>query len=283
MFFIRLISRLPLSILYGLSFIFYVVMNYIVGYRKKVITENMKICFPEKSEQEIRRLRKGFYKNLSYVFVEIMKTLTISKEELMRRCKTTISPELQKHLDNGGSMLYTGGHICNWEWYMPLFTLYSGVINAPLYKPVNSPFFEKLMFKLRSRFGVTPLPMQTALREIIKNKKEQRSYGFGTDQSPQKGKSNYFPEFFGIKTPFYVGVDQMAKKLQYPVAYGSMKRVKRGYYTYEVSMLASTPHEVGEKGEHIIIEKFIERLEQDIKDSPTDWLWSHRRFKHSVR
>lgn len=281
MFFVRLLSRLPLPILYVLASGLYFVASRVMKYRRKVIEGNMRLCFPEKSDKEINQMIKDFYKHFSYVMVETLKLLTISEKEFRRRCSYTISDEFKEEAKKGKSFIMSGTHIGNWEWYVHGIHLLTGITLDTLYKPLSNPFFEKLMYTIRSRFGMTPMPMKIAFREIVKNRDQQKIYGFACDQSPQKTDLEYYTNFFGVNTPFYTGTEKIARKLQLPISYVVMERKKKGYYHFTFDLIAAPPYDKIPEGEFPIMDKYVKRAEADIRISPADWLWSHRRWKYA--
>lgn len=280
MLILRLLSKLPLSVLYVFASFLYVVVYYLVGYRKKVVFDNLQKSFPEKSVREIKAIQKRFYKNLADVIVEILKTNSISEKEMAKRVVIK-NPEVIEEIVAGEeqSILGLTGHICNWEWILQGSCIHLGFPVDAVYKKLSSKKFDKFMFRLRSTFGGAPVEMNNFAREIIRRKRTARAYALIADQSPKKEHIKLWVPFLNRKTGFYEGPATIAGMMKMPVLYVGMKRVKKGYYEVFFEVLATPPYE--KKELHKIIEKYAQRLEEQIKASPADWLWSHRRWKHS--
>lgn len=277
MFFLKLLSLLPLRILYLKSDFLIFLASKIFKYRKKVIYENLKKSFPEKSEEEIKTITQQFYRNLADILVEILKVLSLSEKELAKRVRI-LNPELpKKYLDKNQPIIVLAGHLCNWEWLLSACMVHFKYPIDGVYKPLNSPFSEKLMCKIRSKFGANPLPMKNTLREQVKKKNEAHTLAMVADQTPVKNEIQFWTTFLNQETPFYVGADKIGRMLNMPVLFVGMRRVKRGYYEVWFEEIANTPFP---EGEFSITEKYSQILETEIRKQPANWLWSHRRWKH---
>ena len=116
MFFIKLFSKLPFFVLYGISDIVYFLIYRVIGYRKKVVFENLHNSFPEKSDEEIKQIAKGFYQHLADIFVEFLKGYSISEDEILKRNKVLNPEVLFKYKPLNQPVILITGHIGNWEW-----------------------------------------------------------------------------------------------------------------------------------------------------------------------
>jgi len=279
MWFLLLLSRLPLGLLYGISWFIYVLMYYIIGYRKKVVKENLALCFPEKTLKERNQIAKQFYKRFADTIVEIIKVLTISETEIKRR--TTISghePVLEVLAKDQGYIAMTG-HCFNWEWMVMAFSTRLPKSIDGLYKPLASKFFDKVMRRLRSRFGTNLIPTNITAQEMFHRLSGVGGLGIVADQSPPRNKVGYWTMFLGRETAFYSGTCKFAKLMQVPIFNITTHRVRRGHYTHQISLIAQPPYP-DDQDLSYIIERFVRKLEQDIRDEPANWLWSHKRWKH---
>jgi len=276
--FIYLLSILPFPALYLISDFLCFVLYTCLGYRKKVVLQNLRNAFPQKSDKEIAIIAGEFYHNLCDFMVETFKILTISKEGILKRCKFN-SESLAlfaKYADEGKSVIMVMGHIGNWEWAGHPFSLLCKQQLVVLYHPLSNKRFDRLMYHMRSRFGTKMTPMKTAFKEMLAHRKEVTATVFISDQTPMP-ESAYWTTFLNQDTPVFKGTEVIAKKMNLPVVYCCVKKVKRGYYEMFAETLVDDPSTTAD-GE--ISEMHTRRVEKDIVAMPASWLWSHRRWKY---
>ncbi len=276
--FVRLISYLPFSILYIFSDIVYLFINYILRYRRKIVTSNLRNSFPEKSEKEINAIRKEFYSHFCDTFIETIKLWTISEEEIRKRCKF-LNPEIfDTYKASGKSIITVLGHYGNWEW-LTSFAVWKDAYYLPIYKPLHNKVFDKMFLRIRARFGAKPVAKDDTLRTMIsyRNQNKYTATVFIGDQTPNKANLNYWTKFLNQDTPVLLGTERIAKKLDQVIVFIHMKKVKRGYYEVNLIPLFDNPKETAE---FEITEKHTRVLEKIIQEDPAYWLWSHRRWKH---
>ena len=278
MFFVKLFSKLPDFMLYGISDFAYFLIYRIIGYRQKVVLENLHNSFPEKSEVEIKQIAKDFYHHIADLFTEFLKGYSISKEEILKRVKI-VNPEVVTNYTNKNiSVIIVTGHIGNWEWLLHPLNL----MNIPMdivYQKLSSPFFNDLTLFIRSRFAITPMiEKDDTLRRTFERKDIVRALVMGSDQSPQNWKTAYWTTFLNQDSGFFTGTERIARKFDYPVIFSEMRRIKRGYYEIEFTEIAKPDYQDLPVGE--ITERFVRILEKSIHNHPADYLWSHRRWKH---
>lgn len=272
------ISILPFSLFYLLSDILYLLIYKVVGYRKKVVYENLKNSFPEKSHKELKEIEKKFFHYLCDLVLETLKTLTISKKEALRRCAFNENAiAIFKQLnDEKKSCILVMGHFGNWEWAGSSFSLLNSQQLYVIYHPLSNKYFDTLMYNMRSRFGTKLYAMKDTMREMIRNRHEINATAFIADQTPSP-EGAYWTTFLNQDTPVFWGTEKIAQKLNYPVLYATVNRKKRGYYEVDVEYLVHNPKDTKE-GE--ISELHTRKLEKDIIAQPEIWLWSHRRWKY---
>jgi KDO2-lipid IV(A) lauroyltransferase len=276
--FVYLISYLPMWVLHLKSTGLYILVYYIFGYRKKVVLQNLRNSFPEKSEQEINKICKGFYKNFCDVIFETVKAFTISKEELGKRCYYTENGKkiINGYSDRKQSIVIVIGHCANWEWvplsYQPNFDQ----VLLGVYHPLSNKPFDELMLKMRSKFGAHIISMKEFFPFLIRNRAKNWSLGLNADQSPPP-ESAYWTKFLNQDTAVFNGPAKIAKKFNYPLVYGRTVRVKRGVYEIDIKVVCEEPKNFTEEQ---ITEMHLSYLQENILASPSDWLWSHRRWKH---
>ena len=276
---LKLKSLLPFSILYVLSDFIYLIVYYLIGYRKNVVRENLKRSFPGKTDRELLATEKKFYHHLCDLLFESIKMATISKEEMSRRMKILNYEPLLKHYDENKSVLLITSHYGNWEWTSS-FSMYLPA-DKPMYqvyKQLKNKFFDRLIYNLRIRFGSVNVEVNE-LFDVLSSLKQQGKMGMIgliSDQSPSRKGIKYQSQFLNQRTPVITGTEIIAKKYDFPVYFVQIRRVKRGYYTCNPVPICLHPQE---SGKFEITEKYIRLLEQEIMAEPAYWLWSHRRWK----
>lgn len=276
--FFYLLSRLPFPILYLLSDVMYVAIYHIAGYRKKVVLQNLRNSFPEKTDEEIKKITKAFYHHFCDLFLETFKMLTISPKAMLKHCPMSKSTqELFAGLaaQNRNCILVLG-HLGNWEWAGPSFSLSCPQPLYIIYHKLTNKYFDRLMYKIRSRFGPKLIEMNDTLRAMMNKRNELNATVFVSDQTPLPQNASW-TTFLNQDTPVFVGAEKISRKLNYPVVYMCIKKHRRGYYEVLGEMLVENPSQTKE-GE--ITELHTRRLEKDIIAYPETWLWTHRRWKH---
>jgi Kdo2-lipid IVA lauroyltransferase/acyltransferase len=279
MLFFKYFSKLPFFVLYGISNFAYFIIYRVIKYRKNVVMENLSHSFPEKTDEEITQIAKKFYKHIADLFIEFLKGYSISKDEINERVKIVNLEVVRKYTDNNQSVIIVTGHISNWEWLLHPLNL-SGIPMDIVYQKLSSPLFDKLTLYIRSRFTITPLiEKQDTLRKTVDRKDVTRALVLGSDQSPQNWKTAYWTTFLNQDSGFFTGTERIARKYDYPVIFSEMRRIKRGYYEIEFTEIA-IPSEYQDLPMGEITERFVRILDKSIHKFPSDYLWSHRRWKH---
>jgi KDO2-lipid IV(A) lauroyltransferase len=244
-----------------------------------VIFKNLRKSFPEKDDAEIERLARGFYRHLCDLFLETFKTLSISRKSMLRHC--SMDPAalalFQDLAARNQSVILILGHYGNWEWAGNTFSLLCPQPLYVIYHPLSSPAFDRLMYHIRTRFGGGLIAMNDTFKTMVKQKGTVTATAFIADQTPQPQKAHWMT-FLNQDTPVFTGAELIGRKLNYPIVYAAVKRVRRGYYTIYTERLTDAPATLPE-GE--LTERHTRRLEQDIVKDPEIWLWSHKRWKHT--
>ena len=273
--FIYLIALLPFSALYRVSNLLYHVLR-LTGYRQSVVLENLRNSFPDKKTDEIEALSKAYYRYLSDLILETVKTLTMTEHEAREHCIFHPAEWLDKYFKEKRSIILVMGHYGNWEWAGPSFTLNTKFQLVVIYQPLSHPFFEKMMVRTRTKFGTKITPVSQTLRDMVARRGSISATALIADQTAPGDKA-YWTTFLHQDTSVFTGPEKLAKKFDYPVVYINLRRVKRGYYEIFPELLFGNP-----KGtiENEISEGFMKRVEKEILTDPTFWLWSHRRWKH---
>ncbi|MDE2306505.1 MAG: lysophospholipid acyltransferase family protein [Gammaproteobacteria bacterium] len=273
---IRTLSRLPLRALYGLSSFLYLIAYYVARHRDRVIEDQLARVFPQASAAERRRIHKRFLRNFCDVAVEILKSATMSADDLRARVRLR-NPEIARDpLAAGRSVLLVTSHLCNWEWLLQGFALELGHPLDAAYKPLHDPWAERLMLSIRSRFGARLVPAKELLMDHLRRREIVRALAMNADQAPVSTDRRHWTTFLGQDTAFYLGAEQIARATRLPVIYVGMHRLRRGWYEVELQMIwdGREPLEPG-----AVTERYARCCERDVLASPADWLWSYRRWK----
>ncbi len=278
MLFFRLLSYLPLSVLYLFSDLIYLIARYVISYRKKVIDENLKFAFPEKSDEERKKIRNRFYRNFTDAFfAETIKMLTISENELRQRFHVVNQEIIDAEIEKGKSALMMAGHVFNWEMAILGVALNTKVTAETVYLKLNNPFFNQLMLKIRTHFGGVMTEKREFRKSMITMRSQPRIVHLAADQRPPGSEKRYQRDFLNRPAYFFEGGEFMAKKMELPVFFGTMNKIKRGHYRFEFAKVAEPPYDSHEP--HSITDEFCRRLEENIKNQPDLYLWSHKRWK----
>ena len=272
------VSILPFRILYVFSDMVYVLVYHVIGYRKKVVRKNIAMTLPHLSEKERLNIEKKSYHHLCDMFLEMMKTMTISEKEMNKRFVFT-NLELYKALEKKQkSIALMIAHYATYEWVISMnrkieFEGYA------IYKKINNKYFDKLVRNIRSKFKATLITTSQTIPVIKENESlgHRGVYGFASDQSPQESKAFHWQKFMGIETPVYTGAEMLVKRFDMNVIFLRVKKVKRGYYEATFELMFDNPKEVPD---YQISDEFLRRVEKQIYEAPEYYLWTHKRWKH---
>ena len=275
-----LVSLLPFPVLYAISdFISLFVRKF---YRTKVVRENLRTAFPEKSAQELKDIERKFYHQLCDNFVEDIKMLSMSKEEIMRRMTFSGLEEIKKRHEAGQTLhfLYLS-HFGNWEWISSInYSLQPWSSSGQIYHPLRNDAMDELFIHLRGQYGGVNMKMKETFRRILQLRKEGKNYtiGFISDQQPKWASIHHFVPFLNHDTAVFIGAEHIARKVDAFMTYGRMSRPKRGYYHLDIIPMEDHPASVPET---TLTDRYFELLEADIKEHPEMWLWTHKRWSRT--
>lgn len=266
--------------LYLLSDILRFFIYRIFKYRYKVVSENLKVAFPEKSLNERKLLTKAFYRHLSDITLEGLKGLGISKALIKKRYHF-INPELlTSDYEKGQSIILLGSHSGNWEWGVLSVCLWIKHSVVGIYKPMKNKKTDAFFNQNRQKWGLELTSMTKTGRTLVQKRNTTTAFVFIADQSPSDVKNAHWLTFFNRKTAFHHGMEKIARRTNYPVYLFNAQRVKRGYYELTFSLLCTSPKDLKEKE---LTQLYADALEKTIRENPANWLWSHRRWKRSFK
>ncbi|MEO9893841.1 lysophospholipid acyltransferase family protein [Aurantibacter sp.] len=271
------ISILPYNVFYLFSDFVYFLVYRIVGYRKKVVHDNLSLVFPEKSKAELKYIEREFYKHMCDMFLEMVKTMNLSKSEVKKRYKIK-NIEVIQEIEKEKSILVPCSHYANWEWNVSL-NLYVQSKGYAVYQKVANKYFDKMVKDFRSRWNTTLITQNETVKTVIRNYKQGLTsiYGMVSDQSPMVMHAHYWDKFMGITVPIFVGTETLARKMDLAVVFLKVSKVKRGYYEAEFIPITLAGKETAPNE---ITKKFIALTEQQIREKPEHYFWTHKRWKH---
>ncbi len=269
---------MPFWYLYGLANVLFFFLYRVLGYRKEVVISNIKRSFPEKSDAEHKHICKQFYKHLTRIIVESIKTFSISEKNVLERFVVKNPEEVNRHFDAGRSVILAGGHYCNWEWVAVALDQQIKHAAKAVYFPLKNSFLNEKMKASRSKFGLEMI-IGKQVRPVFteaKQNKQPVAMILATDQSPSNPNNAYWMEFLNQDTGVLFGTEKYAKEFNVPVVFGSIQYIKKGYYEVTFKTLVEDPSQLA-YGE--ITERHTKELENAIIEKPEFWLWSHKRWK----
>lgn len=274
--FLKPLSLLPLAVLHCLSDALFLLFWYVVPYRKKVVLQNLRNSFPNKSIKEIETLAKDFYAHLCDIIVESVKLFSISKEELLKRFTFPDPSLVNGFFDQNKSVVMVGAHVNNWEFLAVLCPVIFKHLPLGIYNPLENKFFNQKFMESRSRYGTNLVSTKEVFARMSEPFERPVAVFFGSDQSPTYSKNIIWTTFLNQETAVPTGAEIMAKRYDMPVIFGAIHKIKRGYYYFSTELIAENPTGMPD-GE--ISKAFTKAFEKQIIENPSQWLWTHKRWK----
>jgi len=272
----RLFACLPLRALYGLASVIGWLTFRVFPHREHVVRENLGKAFPDFDESQLREVIRRYYYGYSQMLVEIIKSVGMPAAEIRRRVRMVNLEAPRALLAQGQSVLLVAAHQCNWEWMLLALSLELGYPLDAAYKPLIDNWAEREMKKVRTRFGSRLVPAKELLPDIIKRRDVVRAVAMVADQEPTTSEHKYWTRFLGRDTAFYMGPEEIARVTRFPVFFIAMRRLSRGYYELEFQLMAEAG-QVMLSG--ALTERYARLVEAQIHAAPSDWPWSHKRWK----
>jgi KDO2-lipid IV(A) lauroyltransferase len=271
-----LVSLLPFFVLYAISDFCAFLLGRVFRYRRDVVLYNLRIAFPAKTEQERKRIAQRFYHYFTDSFIETIKLISISKSQLQKRTSSNYDL-VRSLLQQGKSVNLLLGHQFNWEYGNLAYAATMEFPFVTVYLPVKNKAFDRIMLKIRGRFGsimISPSEFGTRMHNVFKG---QYAMVLIADQSPALPTAGYWINFFGYPTSFLAGPEKSAIRHKTAIVFFGFKRIKRGHYHFDAELIAEDATSMPERGR--IIGLYSTALENAIRNDPANYLWSHRRFK----
>ena len=278
-----LLSHMPLGVLYPIGYVVYILMYYVVGYRKKVVKKNLSESFPDMTAKELRLTMKDFYLNFADYIVETVRLGGISEKEIKSRVSYENLDIVEEYLKAGRPVVAYFSHCINWEWVTSMGVIVEGenIECSQVYRPLKSKWMDGYMLRIRQRFNSRCYAKSTVFRELLRRRGEGKVTftGFMSDQKPSHNDTGYITMFLNHPTAMISGTETVARKLDAAVVYFDMTKLHRGRYHLRIVPIAE---DVSSLLDNEITERYTRLLEENIRRQPSIWLWTHRRWKHKV-
>ncbi len=275
-FWLRALATLPLGVLYLKGAALAFLLRYVFRYRVAVARANLRQSFPDWSAAEVERVLGAHYRQLGQIAMEFIKMAGMQPADLRARIRL-LNPQLvAAEAAAGRSVLLLGAHQANWEWSLQAVVLYLNVPIEAAYKPLHSARADRQLRLLRCRFGAQLIMAKRLLREIVRRRQQVRAIAMLADQVPASSDGRFWLTFLGRPTAFYPGPGEIARATGYAAFFVALRRRARGIYESELLPISAANEQI-EPGE--FMQRYARLVEQEIRSSPADWTWTHRRWK----
>lgn len=276
--FLKILGHTPSWLIYLWADFFFLISYHLISYRKKIVIKNLKNSFPEKTDEEIKKISIAFYRHFSDLVVETLKSFQASEETLKKRIRYKNPEVLNELYEQGKSVALLSGHYGNWEWTSALPKIIKHQVNV-IYRPIENEIFDNYMKMVRSRFGMFLMPARISLRTMLELEKagQLSATYYLTDQTALKD-TDYWMTFLNQETPVFPGPEKVASRFKQAVVFMDIQKVRRGYYEVEFTKLFD---DASQTKEFEVTKTHVKFLEDIIRKRPEYWLWSHKRWKHT--
>jgi lauroyl/myristoyl acyltransferase len=276
--FLWIISILPFRIFYWFSDFIYLIVYYIIGYRKKTVKYNLALALPHLSDKERLVIEKKSYHHLCDMFLEMIKTMTISADEMNKRFVVTNIELVKEYENKGKSTVLLASHYASWEWLLS-FNAKTNFKGVGVYKKIANKYFDKLIRDIRSKYNAELVETKKAIPLMAENQKNGilSMYGLASDQSPKLNRAFHWDKFMGVEVPVHTGAEMLAKKYDLNVLFVKVKKVKRGFYEATFVPITDNPRSIPD---FEITNTFLREVEKQILEAPEYYFWTHKRWKH---
>ena len=248
----------------------------VVRVEQKPLRANLTASFPTLTEAQLQQMMRDYYRGFAQVLVEVVRSVSLTPEELQRRVVLEGFEPVRAALASGSPVLLVAAHQCNWEWMLLALSLQLGYPLEAAYKPLVDGWAQREMLKARSRFGARLVPAQELLPHILRGGRTARAIAMVADQEPRTSERRHWTRFMNRDTAFFMGAEEITRVTKFPAFFLGLRRTSRGHYTVSVTPLA----QAGEKlPTGALTERYARLVEAQIHAAPTDWPWSHKRWK----
>lgn len=255
----------------------YILLCYVLRYRRKVMMDNLRRSFPDKSEKELRQICRGAYKNLTEQIINMISQSGMSNKTLLHRMRVTNAEQVRQEIGDRSVIMLTA-HYGPWEAGSTVSLVVPDQTFVAVYHKLTNPVIDELMKRIRSHTNVELVDMKRTMRHFVDNRNiRPMAMGLIADQNPVLRANMHWYKFLHQWTAFFGGGETLALKYHLPVYYFSPKRLSAGHYEGTFTRIYDGEEEVEP---YTITERYVRLLENDINAHPEMWMWSHRRWKH---
>lgn len=259
------------------SFVFY-----FLPVRKKLVLNNLRRSYPEKTEQEIREIARRNYRHIFATFFEIFWLSRLTANQVRKYVRMPQMDFMSKQLAKGKGLIMLSGHFGNWELIALAVGLLSNLSLTIIVKKQRNPYVDKVMTAMRTKFNNTVVDMDNAPREIIRKLRENGVVAMLADQSgPEEG---LFINFFNRPASTHLGPAVFSLRTGAPIVMGFIIRNDNGMFDVafeEIPMDDITGTD--EEKIKTLTERHVKMLEKYVRLYPDQWLWMHKRWKHTEK
>ena len=288
---VKVVGSLPLKVHYAFAGFITWVLRDVMRYRNDVVLTNLARSFPDKKYHEIKQIYKEFYKHLGELFVEAIWFGASNYKRLYKSGIVTVTnPEVFNEVfEKTPNTTVLFSHCGNWELLggflgyrtstgvkMAMEEKHIRVVYKELHSKFSDEFFRRNRVNALETVGTEcEIESSKILRTALKGRNEKAVYIYIADQYPYVS-AFHVGEFLSQPTLAMLGSAGVAHKLGHAVVYLKMKRVQRGKYEMTFIPICEdaskmTPEE--------IMRKYFDILEEEIRETPHNWLWTHKRWK----
>ena len=273
---LALLAALPTPLLLSLARPGYLLLYHVLRYRRATVRDNLAHAFPDLSDGERRRIEKASYRHLVRLFLEVLRSTRMRRDEFARRVRFSNIDVLER-ATNGWQrqavllLIHQG----NWEWMLHAAMAQLPIAVDPVYKALHSEFWDRYMRAARARFGAEPIALTDVARAVIRGRRRRRAIAMLADQSgPRHG--GYWTDFLNRPASFYRGAEKLARTLELPVLFAQCRLLRPGYYEVTFHELSLPPHAATDDA---LLELYVRTAERMIAAQPECYLWTNRRWK----
>lgn len=278
---VKLLSHLPLGVHYFFAdYLVYPLIYHCIRYRRKVVRKNLKNSFPDYSAERLREIERAFYHHFTNVIAENIYGYSISDAEMRERVEIHNLEYTEAILKEHGGLMMMLGHYGNWEWMCDIAKRFEDpeIQLFSVYRELKNKTMDDLMYDLRRQRGTYLAEKRQVLRVMIAQRAKHipTMYGMLSDQKPSPKNAHFWMDFLNQDTSFIDGSEVLGRKFDYPIAYFYITSPKRGYYHVDIRIISEHPNE---EEPFAITQRYAKLLEENIREQPHLWLWTHNRWK----
>lgn len=278
--FVFIIGLIPFSLIYRISDVLYFLILKPFPYRNRIIKKNISLSFPHYTAEQVQAVQNQFYRYLLDLFLESIKVMSMSKEEILERMVVEDDRVLVELFKEKKNVVVVLGHYANFEYLGRILSHVDHEYKSCIsYQPIKNKYLNDFLFKNRTRFGSDLISVKEVKEMFARQKSDQPvATFFIMDQVPgAPHQSAHWMEFLNQDTPVINGPEKFAERFNQAVVYLEISVKSRGYYSLKYQKISDN---ASEENANFVTEQQMRFLEKSIIAHPAYWLWSHNRWKH---